>query len=724
MSINHFDWKPIYEELATKLPAFAYRRGELIEKVKQIYEKTGIKMPTLDKDNNLTDIDPFTFFGLFNKGITQENRNSILAAISDLFGLTSPLPSTYDGIPVLNLLAATYYRFSGERDADDIDDLWKLFIAALQYANDASDKNRASFAEFYSRIIKMKGIGNSKLTMGLYWIAPEFYMNLDSRNVWYIYDADKLPAEFVETLPKVTDRIKAELYLKIRDRFLEAFKQPNFPFHNFMELSYEAWRYSEEDNQREKLEKAKAQMKEVGDGLPDAGVRTPHYWLFSPGEGASMWETFYQSGIMAINWNKLGDLRTYTSREAIREKLQNLDDSERSYKNDSLALWQFANDVQPGDIVYTKNGIYSLVGRGIVTSEYQYDDSAENYCHFHQVNWTHKGNWPHPGKAVTKTLTDITQYTEYVQDLEKLFLGEEEPGDELHEIYTPEYPPYDEQEFLQQVYMDKASYDTLVGLIRKKKNVILQGAPGVGKTYAAKRLAYSIIGRKDQDRIMMVQFHQSYSYEDFIEGFRPSGSGNGFEIKKGTFYHFCKKAAEDIENPYFFIIDEINRGNLSRIFGELFMLIENDKRGNSLQLLYSDEKFFVPSNVYIIGMMNTADRSLAMLDYALRRRFSFFDMKPAFESEQFREYRIKLDSDKFNRLIERVEQLNDAIRNDDSLGEGFCIGHSYFCNLAEVTDQALSDIVEYELSPLLREYWYDDRTKANDWISRLKDAIR
>lgn len=724
MNSKHFDWQPFYQELAEKLLPYSTRRSDLIEKVKQIYERTGIKLPKLENDNNLTDIDPFTFFGLFNKGITNENRNSILSAVAEIFGLTSPVPSSYDGIPVLNVQNATYYRFSHERNEDDIDDLWKLFIAALQYAKDPSGKNRASFSEFYSRVIKAKGIGNSKMTMGLYWIAPETFINLDSRNVWYIYETNKLPSDFVVSLEKVPDRIKAEPYLKIRDRFLEAFKQPDFPFHNFMELSYEAWRYSEEINQLEKLEKANGQMKEVGNGLADSDVRTTHYWIYSPGEGANMWEQFHEASTMAIGWDNIGDLATYPSREAIRLKLQQLGDPERSYKNDSLALWQFANVIQPGDIVYAKNGMYSLVGRGIVTSDYQYDDSAGEYCHIRQVNWTHKGSWPHPGKAVTKTLTDITQYTEYVKDLEKLFTDEETPGSEIDEVPVPEYPPYDEQEFLRQVYMDKTSYDTLVGLIRKKKNVILQGAPGVGKTYAAKRLAYSMIGRKDQDRIMMVQFHQSYSYEDFIEGFRPASSGNGFEIKKGTFYHFCKQAAEDIDNPYFFIIDEINRGNLSKIFGELFMLIENDKRGNSLQLLYSDEKFYVPANVYIIGMMNTADRSLAMLDYALRRRFSFFDMKPAFESEQFREYRIGLNSDKFNRLIERVEQLNDAIRNDDSLGDGFCIGHSYFCNLEEVTDQALSDIVEYELSPLLREYWYDDRTKANDWINRLKDAIK
>ena len=176
----------------------------------------------------------------------------------------------------------------------------------------------------------------------------------------------------------------------------------------------------------------------------------------------------------------------------------------------------------------------------------------------------------------------------------------------------------------------------MVGALESKKNIILQGAPGVGKTFISKRLAYSIMGVKDVERVMMVQFHQSYSYEDFIMGYRPSS--NGFVLKTGAFYNFCKKAQDDTDNKYFFIIDEINRGNLSKIFGELFVLLEADKRGsrNKLQLLYSDELFYIPENVYIIGMMNKADRSLAMMDYALRRRFSFIDIAPGFESDGFK----------------------------------------------------------------------------------------
>lgn len=458
--------------------------------------------------------------------------------------------------------------------------------------------------------------------------------------------------------------------------------------------------------------------------LADDDVDSVRYWIYSPGDNACKWDEFYAAGIMGLGWSGIGDLSDFDSKDAMKKKMKETYGDQYSYKNAAHATWQFANEIKPGDIIFVKKGMHKVIGRGVVIGDYQYrpdlQDEEYEYGHVREVDWTHKGEWEHPGQAVMKALTDITPYTDYVEKLNALFVDEAE---DVEEVETT-YPPYDVDKFLEEVYMDISDYNTLVGLIRKKKNVILQGAPGVGKTFAAKRLAYSMMGQKDQDRVMLVQFHQSYTYEDFIEGFRPTSAGSGFEIKKGSFYNFCKKAGEDLENEYFFIIDEINRGNLSKIFGELFMLIENDKRGNSLQLLYSDEKFNVPSNVYIIGMMNTADRSLAMLDYALRRRFAFYTMNPGFDSDGFRTYKAKLASSKMDKLIACVESLNSVIAADDSLGEGFCVGHSYFCNIEDVTDSVLSNIVEYELIPLLKEYWFDEPIKVKDWTNNLRSAIK
>lgn len=281
--------------------------------------------------------------------------------------------------------------------------------------------------------------------------------------------------------------------------------------------------------------------------------------------------------------------------------------------------------------------------------------------------------------------------------------------------------PYSKEKFLEEVYMTGERFDTLVSLLKNKQNLILQGAPGVGKTFAARRLAYAVMKEKDDSRIEFIQFHQNYSYEDFIMGYKPNGEG--FELKNGIFYRFCQKAANMPNKPFFFIIDEINRGNMSKIFGELLMLIEKDYRGTKATLAYNGMPFTVPKNLYIIGMMNTADRSLAMIDYALRRRFSFFEIEPGFNSEGFRAYQEKFDNDTFNALIERMKDLNKEIAKDSSLGKGFCIGHSYFCGQNKCTDEWMIQVVEYDILPMLSEYWFDEPAKLQHWENILRGVF-
>lgn len=281
---------------------------------------------------------------------------------------------------------------------------------------------------------------------------------------------------------------------------------------------------------------------------------------------------------------------------------------------------------------------------------------------------------------------------------------------------------YTKENFLSEVYMPEADYDRVSALLKYKKNIILQGAPGVGKTFAAKRLAYAMMGQKKDENIELIQFHQSYTYEDFMMGYKPTEQG--FELRYGSFYRFCKRAAEHPDEPFFCIIDEINRGNLSKIFGELLMLLERNYRDQPITLAYTDEPFAVPSNVYLIGMMNTADRSLSIIDYALRRRFSFFDMKPAFESTSFMQQQLIAGNVTFDRLINRIEELNDEISRDLSLGPGFCMGHSYFSNPeGQWMLDKLRLIVDYDILPMLREYWFDDQDKLEHWESALHEVL-
>jgi len=281
---------------------------------------------------------------------------------------------------------------------------------------------------------------------------------------------------------------------------------------------------------------------------------------------------------------------------------------------------------------------------------------------------------------------------------------------------------YTKEDFLDEVYMTEEKYERLISVLKNKKNIILQGAPGVGKTFVAKRLAYSIMGEKDENRIEFVQFHQNYSYEDFIMGYKPVE--NGFEMKYGVFYRFCQKAANEPDKDYFFIIDEINRGNMSKIFGELLMLIENDYRGTKATLAYNGLSFSVPERLHIIGTMNTADRSLAMIDYALRRRFSFFNMETGFDSEGFIRYQEDLANETFDDLILKIKDLNKEIAKDKSLGTGFCIGHSYFCGVKQCTEEWMKAVVEYEILPMLSEYWFDDQTKLQYWENILNGVFQ
>ena len=448
-----------------------------------------------------------------------------------------------------------------------------------------------------------------------------------------------------------------------------------------------------------------------------SGVR---YWLYAPGEGARFWEEFLQLGLMGVGWDALGNFSGYSSKSSVREAVNQFWADGKDHRNDTLSVWQFRSVLKPGDIVYAKQGLTGLIARGIIAGEYAYDPTRPEYKSIRRVDWTHVKKLAYPPRlnSYRGTLAEISRYSDVIQLLEESFGAS---GEEIQPLQ--EYLPYTREDFLREVYLSPAQYDTLSGLLLRKKNLILQGPPGVGKTYAATRLCYSIMGERDSTRVQTVQFHQSYSYEDFVMGYRPSK--DGFSLEEGPFYHFCKTAQADPHHPYFFIIDEINRGNISKIFGELMMLIEQDKRGqaHAIRLLYTQTPFYVPANVHIIGMMNTADRSLAFLDYALRRRFAFFEMPPAFDTEGFCARQSQLQNQHFTRLVEAVCALNQAILEDPSLGAGFRIGHSYFCTSESISQRWLSDLVEFELLPLLTEYWFDEPAKVEHWSQRLRGAL-
>lgn len=707
---KRFQWTEFYMELASALLPYKNNRSELIAKLKTIFADAGMNFPFKERGKEVyEDICPFTVFGSFNKGITNANRIALLEQFAKQFSIKAAVPTEFDGIPVVMNLSAWFFAYKENRGEHDIDNLWDLLEKAIAYSDEASTDNKNAFIAAYDTVTKQKMI-KWNITMGLYWARPYTFINLDSTNRAFITDVDNMPHYFTTIFSDINKGLPdGRNYLFMCEQAKNALNQKEYEYHSFPELSYYAWK----SNQSGKTE-------ETTTTTVDSNIKETNYWIYSPGDNASMWDEFYKSGIMGIGWDDVTDLKGFSSKEEIKEYMKKVYDPSYSYKNNAHCLWQFANEIKVGDVIFVKKGMHKIIGKGIVTSDYIYDTSRSTYKHIRKVDWQNKGEWEHPGQAVMKTLTNISAYPDYVQKLLALFA--EDTSEEVSEQKEIKYPLYSKDDFLNEVYMDEDTYNTLTELLEAKYNVILQGAPGVGKTFAAKRLAYSIMGQKDTSRVAMVQFHQSYSYEDFIQGYRPSK--DGFELENGTFYKFCKEAEEDNERPYFFIIDEINRGNLSKILGELMMLIEKDKRGEKIKLLYSNEWFTVPQNVRIIGMMNTADRSLALMDYALRRRFSFFDFAPAFSSEGFKNYLAEKNSQKLESLITAVESLNNTISSDESLGDGFRIGHSYFCTDGEITDEWLKSVVEYEVIPLIKEYWFDEPTKVRDWSATLRSAIK
>lgn len=583
----------------------------------------------------------------------------------------------------------------------------------------------------------------------------------------------------------------------------------------------------------------------------EEGIR---YWIYAPGDGASEWQRCLDTSTICLGWNELRDYRQFNSQDEIRDKLRDyFKKPNASFKNDSLAVWNFLNTIKPGDVIIAKKGIDKILGRGIVDGDYEYDKNQEKYPNIRKVKWINTGEWDAPKQIVQKTLTDITSFKDLVKQINGLFgnaakddknqywwlvanpnvwkfsnikegetidftikndnesyrpkkknfenakagdlvlgyessphqkivsilkvdresngtdivfrkikdlrkpldwtefkdlpelkemeflknqmgtlfklnseeykfiielinkIDKQNPHIPLNEIYTKE-------DFLSQVFLSKEELTELVNLLKHKKNIILQGAPGVGKTFTAKRLAYLMMGEIDKSRVDMVQFHQNFSYEDFIMGYKPTIEG-GFKLNEGKFIEFCKEAKDNPKNDYFFIIDEINRGNLSKIFGELLMLIEKGYRDEPIELAYNKEPFSVPKNLYLIGMMNTADRSLAMIDYALRRRFAFFPMSPGFDKESFRNEISKSTDERVPKVIEAVKKLNEEITKDDTLGEGFCIGHSYFCD-PQPNNDWIENIVKYEICPMLDEYWFDNKSKAEDEKKKLLGLLK
>lgn len=562
---QNFEWAAFYEETATALLAFRNRRPELLEHLREMQERHEVLGVLMDRDwrDNpvpLRDICPFTVMGTFNRGSTPEKRTEIAADWARLLGVTTPAPSSFDGIPLLNNQNSWFFPTAGTRQKDDIDTLWDVFEAAIAAADSSEDHARIRFAAAYSRARDIYRVG-TKLTMGLFWIRPWNFVPLDGRSRQYLKTELMLDQDFFTA--------DGTAYVTLIDTLASKFEDPQFAVHSFPELSWTA--YLERD------------------------------------------------------------------------------------------------------------------GRGAHADTGSADEA------------------PEPDDDDPTPVSPQASYT-------------------VHDIVTDG------------CFLPESALNGYLARWRSKKNLILQGPPGTGKTWLARRLAYALIGTKDnKSALRATQFHPNSSYEDFVRGWRP-GSDGKLTLVDGPFLEMVERANANPDVPHVVLIEEINRGNPVQVFGELLTLIEAGKRSprESLQLAYprsGTESVHVPSNLYIIGTMNLADRSLAIMDLAFRRRFAFVSLEPAVNQawEEWMSLRHGVAPRELELVRQRFEALNDRIASDPALGSEFRLGHSFVTPPAEERVNSFPDwfrgVVDTEIVPTLEEYWFDDTAKAEAASEALLEGL-
>ncbi|MFH1726865.1 MAG: AAA family ATPase [Pseudomonadota bacterium] len=581
----------------------------------------------------LKDMCPFTILGIFNRGLTDKNRQLIAKELATFFKLDIPAPETFLGIPVLNNQQSWFFAYENKREKYDIDKLWDFFETAINFSDEQEDNLKSTFINKYDEVNNVRGVGWN-ITMGLYWIRPWFYLTLDSRSQKYI--SERLGFEIRKSSPK--GRCTGTEYISLLDEISTRFKEEAYPAHSFPELSLNAWK-SEYTSAEKDIQTWKSlvyqKIKELCEEKNDS--------LFSMQEFLNKYQNDFQTLYPSNN----------TIQASLARNLQLLRDED---------LIEFLSNGQYQLLDYTVDSVEEFIALPIQHEPYNLESIISDGCFLE-----------------TKELKMI---------LERLY---------------------------------------------QKKNIILQGPPGTGKTWLAKRLGYALIGFKNDEKLKAVQFHANLSYEDFVRGWRPSAEGK-LALIDGPILEIISAAKKDAETKHVIIIEEINRGNPAQIFGEMLTLLEADKRtpSEALELSYrrnESERFFIPNNLYVIGTMNIADRSLALVDLALMRRFAFISLKPTF-GQPWRNWvheKSGIDMHILESIEQRILKLNSEIESDKNLGPQFKIGHSYvtpaFSNTINDPLTWYKGVVSTEIAPLLSEYWFNDPDQARKAKEKLVEGL-
>jgi len=706
---KQYSWVPFYEELAGKLVLYRDRQSELIDFLEGL-RRLGIPIsPLEDKDKNgkqflMRELDPFTFFATFNRKIKAENRIRIAQEMKKFFSIEAEPPQDFTGLPVVNNMMSWFVAWEFLRRPDDVQILWRVFEMATR----PNPLDNPDFSGAFDSALSVQCV-NFNLTIGLFWIRPRTFISLDSRMRKMIdFKSPKggLSFDYYHSVVK-----------KIRAEHPEGVPQ----------LSHSAWLA------RESTIPGPAGVSEPKVPPADETLQIPmdvNYWMvgayMDDRDPADQTSRFLSEGI----WEKNKFLDLVNSME-VGDRI-----AIKSTTTQSVGLPFEARGRTISKMPIKATGtIVKNRGDGRAV-EVDWDDT------FEEREWYFYTN--------RQTIWQLKKEDKYAQRLIRFaFYGDDQDYDFFLQAWEPYWEsldlkrggeasdilparPYSVDDIVAEgVFLQKEDLDRILGRFQSKKNLILQGAPGVGKSFLARKLAYALMQEADDHRVQAVQFHPSFTYEDFVRGYRPTSEAARFELVDGPLLRICREAEMDPENLYVLLIDEVNRGNTSQIFGEFLSLMEADKRGSdhAISPLYRRtemETFSVPENLYLIGTMNIADRSLALVDYALRRRFGFETMVPRYQDESFQNWLLerRMPLELVRKIVQRMHTLNEEIANDSQLGPDFKIGHSFFCprgdDFSRLGDRWYSDIVDSEIVPLLKEYWYDSPEKVDLAAERLR----
>ena len=686
-------WIPFYRELARELIEGGWRdkQPELVGMLKRLRE-SGIPIHAIA--DNLTDhVDPFTIFALFSRGISFDNMLRVMDALKPEFGISTSLPKEQPFIPYANNLSIGYF-WGFDDIEDEIETIWDIFeiVASIDSFDEITTDE--SLVKLIEASLQIKGVRISKLTSAFYWVNPNYFLHSDTVNA-------------VGGTALGINASDADSYIRCLVRTGELTER------SFPETNVEVFKSENPDWQ------------------------PPNVWIVRGGSSGQSVHYQIENRVAGIDFN-LGDanLSRLLDDGVVRQaySTRNPDASEGRVRAQTGSVMNFIRDIRICDYVLMPDGDRKRIHCGKVTSD-PYHVSSGPWQNRRNIEWLDRAatksdlpSWPDRSRTVVEA-TDRLK-SEVFDWMESSPKTDEEHGSEGTR-------PYGIDDMIDDgVFLERSELVRMMRILESKKNLILQGPPGVGKTFIARKLGYVLMGENGEDaekRISSVQFHQSYSYEDFVGGFRPDVEDGQmvFTRQDGPFLKMCAAARANPDDAYVMLIDEINRGNLSRVFGELLMLIEADKRkaefGVSLQHRRDDdERFFVPKNVYIIGTMNLADRSLTGMNVAMRRRFGFVDLKPQFGESVFTNWlsdETEMPPDMQARINTRMATLNSTIADDASLGFNYAVGHSFFCppedGPAGGWEEWYKTVVDYEIRPLLREYWFDAPDTANAEADKL-----